>query len=368
MNMMTAANEYANRPKDERFPSLEALVARAENDRRHSAERNYNLRDLKAGVQGVDGTHPGGQEVVLQTPRGVGHFTHWSFGQLARTVGAPASYLRELRPDLAADCLNWGFNQAPVGSTASILAQMGDDGSVKVRAATSDKYARVWDSALFGAIAQQFGADAKWTLPPTWDGEPAGAYRGDRDSFLILVNGNSIVSDPSAGSDGSMGRAIMVRNSEVGGAGIWFEDVLYRYICGNHIIWGAVIEKTYRRRHVGVNTLRDVMREVSSRAYKFASQSAARDEAIIRGLISHELASTPEAVIDELRKIGAGKEQAEAAVKACEEFEKASPRSFWGLAQGFTRISQTSGFQDERFALDQLAGKLLKRGALLVAA
>jgi len=36
------------------------------------------------------------------------------------------------------------------------------------------------------------------------------------------------------------------------------------------------------------------------------------------------------------------------------------PRSYWGLAQGMTRYSQTTGFADERTAIDSAAGKLLR--------
>jgi hypothetical protein len=44
----TAAREYANRPKDERFPSPQALIDAALIDRQTSVERTYNVRDLQA--------------------------------------------------------------------------------------------------------------------------------------------------------------------------------------------------------------------------------------------------------------------------------------------------------------------------------
>ncbi len=52
----------------------------------------------------------------------------------------------------------------------------------------------------------------------------------------------------------------------------------------------------------------------------------------------------------------------------CERTESVSPRSFWGAAQGCTRISQDAPYQDERYELDKLASLILARGRKLVAA
>jgi hypothetical protein len=110
------------------------------------------------------------------------------------------------------------------------------------------------------------------------------------------------------------------------------------------------------------------MREISQFAYNYVNQSVERDNAIIRNLVRLELASSKEAVVDELRVLGATKEAAEAAYATAEKTESASPRSYWGLAQGFTRNSQEASYQDERFTLDQLAAKIMAKGAKRVAA
>jgi hypothetical protein len=250
------------------------------------------------------------------------------------------------------------------------MARVGANGTPQIRSPTSDSYGRVWDSVLYGAIADRITQhDPSWSLPPTWSGESAGAYRGDRDSFLILVNGGSIVTDPSlSNGNGAMFRGLLVRNSEVGAASITIEQILFRYVCGNHMLWGAVVDHAFKRRHVGDRVLRDTIREISTIAYRWIHQSGARDESIIRGLISSEIAQTRDAVISELQKMGATRESATAAYDACEKNEPVSPRSYWGAAQGLTRISQDSGYQDERFTLDKLAAHILAKGRKLVAA
>lgn len=146
------------------------------------------------------------------------------------------------------------------------------------------------------------------------------------------------------------------------------EQILFRYICGNHMLWGAMVDRSFRRRHVGKTLNRDTRMELARVAYQWAHASAEKDQAIIRGLIDHEIAKTRDDVIKALRSFGATHDQAIRAYDTCEQTENASPRSFWGIAQGLTRGSQTSGYQDERLQLDQLAAEVLARGRRLIAA
>ena len=384
-NISTASAQYASRPKDERFPSLDALISAATYDREHSAERSYNLRDLRAVAvdvpnepitpESIDRGYTTTPSVMLESPKGQASFTHWSFGQLARTIGAPAAYLRTLPPSIAADAINYGLKDAEIttGKRANLLIKA-NGGTPIVRAATSDSYGRVWDSELYGVLGRYFGDGAastqgEWQSPPTWSGESAGQYRGDRDSFVIRIDGGSIVNDPrgfGGGGNGRLNRGIMVRNSEVGHCSITLECVLFDFICGNHILWGAVIDKTFRRRHVGTEITGKTITEILSIARKYNARTASQDQQIIDTLVSKELAHTKEAVIDELRKLGYSKEQATDAYDTCEQKDPTlNPRSFWGIAAGTTRNSQEAGYQDDRLALDQLAASVLRKGALV---
>jgi hypothetical protein len=375
----TAQAQYFSRPADERFPTLQALIDHAEHDRQLSVERTYNLKDLSATSDG--------RSVMLASPKGPAHLTHWAFGQLCRTVGAPASYLREgLTPDLAASCLSHGLSASPVGSTAMILARRPNGTPYPtLRAITSERYGRVWDSVLYGAIQEQVAKGSQYgmggfSLPPTWDGCPAGAYRGDRDSFVVLVDGGSIVPDPTmqgrstghGGQDsGNMYRGLLIRNSEVGAASLIIEQILLRGICGNHLLIGAAIDRSFKRRHIGVDTLRDTIREIGQIAYRWTQRSVQDDVSLVRRLIDHQLAETKAGVVDELRAMGATEEQATRAYDVCERTEVVAPTSYWGVAQGLTRLSQGDDgavYQDSRFELDRLAGLVMARGARLVAA
>lgn len=367
----TAQREYYKRPADERFETLGAMLDSARHDKAHSVERTYNLRDLRA-IPEPTSTAP----IQLVSPKGQAGLTHYAFGQLARTIGAPAAYLRTLPAGLVADAVNHGLQEATASGTDAKLLIKANGVAPVIRSCTSETYGRLWDADLYGDIDRYFGDAARnnqgsaWMTPPAWPGSPpSGQYRGDRDSFVIRVDGGSIVTDPSrgnAGDSGQMYRGIMVRNSEVGHCSVSLECVLYRYICGNHCLWGAVIDRQYRRRHVGHSVGRDTVREILQLARSFSQRSASQDETIIRGLIDHEIAHTKEAVIDELKKIGYSKADAMEAYAACELHEQVSPRTYWGIVQGTTRISQASGYQDDRLALDQLAATVLRHGAQLV--
>jgi hypothetical protein len=366
-NLATAQREYYKRPADERFESLQDLIRNATDDKNLSGERTLPWSSLQAVASDRD--------VRLQSAKGQAKLTHWSFGQLSRIMGAPAGYLRELPHQLAADCLNHGIAERkdqPVNLLLKVPTVTG--GAPTIRSITSDSYARLWDADLYGSIARTIvDHDPSWSLPPVWPGQPiGGAYRGDRDSFLILTNGGSIVADPSLqskGDAGAMYRGLLVRNSEVGASSITIEQILFRFVCGNHMLWGAVVAQQFRRRHVGRTLSRDTMREIASIAYRWTHQSTARDAAILQTLISHEVGKDREQAIAFLRSLGATVEQAEQAYQLCEQEEsQLSPRSFWGLAQGLTRASQLTDYQDERFQIDRVAGQLLAKGARLVAA
>lgn len=373
-NILTASQEYANRPADERFESLDALLVAAQADRQVSHEAVYNLRDLRATIASQDDPHAAG--LMLTGPKGSATFTHYSFGQLCRTLKAPASYLRTLPPAIAADALNYGLHDAaPIGTSANLLIRDDDAQPYPtVRACTSETYGRIWDAQLYGEINRWFGDGIRsnggaWQSPPVWPGNPPGGqYRGDRDSFIIRVDGGSIVDDPrgwsAKGQGGALHRGIMVRNSEVGECSITIECILFDVICGNHILWGAIVDRTYRRRHVGKKITRDTMTELLTISRRYNTRAASDDARIVKALVEHEIAHTREAVIDELQKMGATKEQATEAYATAESKEQGfSPRSYWGVMAGLTRNSQESGYQDERYALDALAAQVLKKGA-----
>lgn len=370
----TMQREYYQRPDDERFPNVRALADSAREDRELSREVSYSWRDLHWEPTGTDRDTAGLQ---LVSPKASAALTHWSFGQAARMLGAPAGHYRDaLSPEIAAAALNYRISEQPHGAAPVLLVRAPNGRPLpQIRAVTSETYGRVWDHDLYSSIDRVIGGTLQ--APPTWerhpDGTPktGGAYRGDRDSSAVLIAGGSIVTDPSARSgrgDGAMYRGLIVRNSEVGACAVHLYTFLYRAICGNHLIMGIEGVQQYSRRHVGPKAQRDVVQAIAKLARQITQAGTAQDEQVIRLLIDREIAHTRDAVISELQKAGWTKEQATTAYDTCEATEQASPRSFWGIAQGATRASQQTPYMDERLTFDQLAGQLLTKGRKLVAA
>ena len=369
-NIYSASAQWATRPADERFTSLDALQAACDADRAASVEKTVAVRDVRAVV--LDSGAVG-----LQGQTSAAKLNHYSFGQVASVAGAPGGYLRSLTPDLAAQCINHGFERlSDAGRREShklLLRKPGEAGELAtVRALNSTAYARVWDSQVCTAARRL--QDAGFALPLDWSGKPAGAYRGDRDAFVFMTNGGSIVEDPtlrSAWSAGSgpgglaslptMYRGVILRNSEVGAACLSVETFLFRVVCGNHIIWSAENHRQFKRRHVGTAG-RDWSHVLATVIRSELTRTGSADETRIAALAEHIIGKDRDKVIDVGRGLGLSRELAEKAYDTAERDEPGcSPRSAWGYAQGITRISQGEQFTDDRYSLDLAAGRLLAR-------
>lgn len=388
-NRYDAANQFANRPADESFGTLAGFLAHLRDEKQISRETTRAIKDIRANPH-----TNGGIVLTSRGPDGQersGHLTHWAFGQMARTINAPAGYLRSLPADITAAATNFGISKVARQDLKILAKKAGQAEPTIIRAITSTSYSRVWSSDLYGDLAEHL-TPRGFDLPPVWPHldkhgtGKAGAYAGDRDAFLILaLPESSIVHDPTARrsrvplpigtnpshDDGAMFPAIIVKNSDVGASSVTIELIYIRYICGNHILWGVETGSSWKRRHVGQNAQRDSVREVLRLSAALADHNPADIERMIKTLAEREIANTKDGVIEELRALGYSEADAKTAYEATETEQSsttASPRSFWGIVQGTTYASQQTGYQDERFTLDQLAAKVLTKGRALVAA
>ena len=100
------SSEWFSRPADERFLSLgvlrDAVQARSDRSRTRVVESALiHVEARREDPERLALLVPGAEAPVLPT--------HWSFGQLASLVGAPAAYLRQLPAPLAAINLQHGL-------------------------------------------------------------------------------------------------------------------------------------------------------------------------------------------------------------------------------------------------------------------
>ena len=100
------SSEWFSRPADERYLSLSGLFASVKTRSDRSRTRTVESAAVRVEASRDDAEHlslvlPGSPDPISPT--------HWSFGQLASLVGAPAAYLRQLPAPLAGINLQYGL-------------------------------------------------------------------------------------------------------------------------------------------------------------------------------------------------------------------------------------------------------------------
>lgn len=378
--LMRASRQWSTRPSDERFWSVQELSEQATADRNASREVVCELGKLSA--RPVDG------DLAIIGPSGAETSpTNWGFSQICRLIGAPADYLTGLPADLACRNINHGLE----GQKEKVKVLLHRNGKTEIRAVTSEGYTRFWDSQLCDMLKPAL--DNGWKVPParpanfgddprcrpaTADdiipgmtggaqvriGEniaPSGVYRGDRDSFVFLVNPSQEIDNGNGG--GGLFKGIIASNSEVGKASIRFQSFCHEGVCGNHIIWGATNVVEMKRKHFG--NLSVWLRELRNWFIKWTAADTIRTTAMIAAAKQYSLGGNYEEVEKTIKSLGVAALTIKA-IKASYDYAQkwemtaqATPNTAWGFVHGLTRYSQTVGFTDLRNALDIAGGKVL---------
>ncbi len=352
----TAHREWASRPPDERYDSVPALHAAACARRSRIEERTIETREFRTEAVDSDAL------VLHETSGRSAALTHWSFEQLATIAGGPPKYLRSLPAPIASSAINHGLQRQ---HRDEHLLLVDHAAPWTVHAITSSRYARVHHDELAARVLDLQALHPAWHLPLGYkDGVfgaervPSGAYLGDRDMFLFLVDGNRDLDDPTDTTHAGLFRGFILRNSDVGAAALTLDVFLFRAVCSNHIIWGFQYVAGFRRRHVGAS-IQEAWTSSLEGVRAALDADTTRERSVLLGATTRELGPTREAVIDTaVRRIDLPHKQAVDAYDLAERHEP-NPRSVWGYVQGLTRLSQHTSWQDGRFALDRAASRLL---------
>jgi len=348
----TAHREWASRPPDERYASVHALYEAARARRVRIEERPIETGTFRTEADDT------GDLIIHETSGRTAALTHWSFGQLATIASAPPNYLRSLPASIASSAINYGLQR---GQRERHQLFVEDTAPWAVHAITSPRYARVHHHELAARVLDLMAEHPAWHLPLGYkDGEfgaervPSGAYLGDRDMFLFLVDGNRDLDDPTDRTHAGLFRGFILRNSDVGAAALTLDVFLFRMVCGNHIIWGFQHVAGFRRRHVGAS-IQTAWTTSLNGVRAALDADTANDRTLLLRATSQELGATRDAVIDTaVRRLEVSQKQAAEAYTLAEQHES-NPRSIWGYVQGLTRLSQRTPWQDGRYVLDRAA-------------
>jgi Domain of unknown function (DUF932) len=360
MELFKASQQWSTRPADETFATVRAAYDAAREYASTSAEKaNVPLASVRTEV--VD------QDVCLTGRGGIpARVSNWAFGQLARMASAPAGYLRGLPATLATQNINYGLKTAGEASpdaAVNILAHK--NGSLLVRALTSNKYARIWN---YEVLQRMLPLESEgWTCPTPFRKSVTEAsnpdptvYVSDHDMFAFLVREDIRIAEP--GNPDGLARGFFVENSEVGASALRVTTFLYRYMCCNHIVWGAKDVSELAVRHIG--KARGNLSTMFIGLTDYLNESASDLEAKIKVAKSRLIDVDKDKVLDYVfaRLRGQVSKEAITAGQELATIHAATdgdPRSFWGMAQGMTRYSQTLKFADARMQVDQAAADVI---------
>lgn len=383
-NLTDAYGAWATMPPESRYWTVADLDAAARSER----DRSYTTSLCRIGELRVEAHRADLRVVGNGSTATLGHAPT---AQLAQAVGAPVGYLRTLAPTLAAQNLNYGLSRLNGERRALyLLRDNAQELTYSVRSIDGADYARIHNADLTSRLVRL--VENGWRVPPARPSNgndprarqateadvlsrtghpnmgikigdmisPAGLYLdADSNMFAFLVNEDRIIAD---GSPDGLARGFFLKNTEVCGVSSWsLTTFLYRYVCGNHIVWEAKDVYKTSFRHVGrvADRIGFALKATVSRL----DVPASVDEARIKAAQSYVIGASKDAVLDRLfglkiatrDVLGRGFDAADQ-----NHLTDGSPASAWGMAQGLTRISQGEAFATDRAMLDRAAGKVLE--------
>lgn len=352
----TASRQWATRPADQRYTSIDDLMSAVLDRRDRSRDTVLDLSSLRADV------HDGTLLIGDLTP------TNYAFGQLCQHVQAPASYVRTLPARLAADCLNTGLARAS-GRVQALHA--GSD----LRGLTGENYGRIWDVELVQAIKSVVDAgNGRWTVPtafreanhpdlyPTVDPttETTTLYASDRDVFLFLVDELNPVQAGFLpdGSPDLFYRGFYAWNGECGGVSNGVATFLYRYVCQNRNIWG---QKGFSRfsikhtRHAASRFASDLIPALTG----FVDSSAKGLESDLWAMKQARITRTDEERARFIGLQGFGPAEGRAILQRVVDEEGHAAETPFDYVQGITSMARRLQHQDVRIAYEAAGAKLM---------
>src|SRR6516162_10514788 len=269
-NLYSASNQWAVRPRDQRFWGLKDLLERVAHNRESSQEKDVAVKDLR--VLTDDG------QVKLVGPQGnPATLQHYAFDGLSRLVGAPADFLRKLSLEAVEKVIRERMDDLEERDAVwKLLVQK--NGDLALRGINGKAYGRIWDEDIVKVLLK--AEENGWIVPPARPSPvamddprirpateadilpnqgdfalsikvgdligPAGVYASDRDMFVFMVDPKRVIDDGGKG----LRRGFFIENSEVGKpVAATMTAFGWEHVCGNHIVWGASLVKSVRVIH-----------------------------------------------------------------------------------------------------------------------
>jgi hypothetical protein len=368
------SSEWFSRPDDERYLSLSELYASVKGRAEHSRTRTVESAAIRVEAHRDD---PENLALILPEADAPVAPTHWSFGQLASLVSAPAAYLRQLPAPLAGINLQYGLTSHRAEQIKTLETE---DGRTELRAVTGPDYGRIYDHELVAAVQKIAGngtGDTRWKVPGTLDWssgvynpmvditkDTTTLYASDRDVFLFLVDDMNPIEAGKLpdGSPDLYFRGFYCWNSEVGAKTLGLASFYLRAVCQNRNLWGVEDFQEISIRHSKYAANR-FAHEAAPALTRFADSSPRPFVEGIRAARERIVARGDDDRTDFLRKRGFSKAETARIVDTVLSEEGRPPESVFDFVQGITAVARSKPQQDARLDMEGKAKKLLERAA-----
>jgi len=364
------SSEWFNRPGDERYLSLTDL----NNAVRRRSERS-RTRIVESEAIRVEASRDDPERLNLMLPGADTPVapTHWSFGQLAGLVGAPAAYLRQLPAALAGINLQYGLSTHRAEQVKTLEIE---NGRTELRAVTGPDYGRIFDHELVEAVQKIAGngtGDTRWKVPGVLDWstsiynpdvditkDTTTLYASDRDIFIFLVDDRNPIEAGRLpnGEPDLYFRGFYAWNSEVGSRTLGIASFYLRAVCCNRNLWGVEDFQEITIRHSKYAASRFAL-EAEPALIRFADSSPMPFVNGIKAARERIVARDDEDRATFLRKRGFSKAEAAKIIDAVLVDEGHPPASVFDFVQGITRVARDKQHQDVRLEMEGKARKLL---------
>ena len=366
------SSEWFSRPNDERYLSPSELYASVKG----RAERS-RTRTVESAAIRVDAHRDDPENLALILPEADAPVapTHWSFGQLASLVSAPAAYLRQLPAPLAGINLQYGLTSHRAEQIKTLETE---DGRTELRAVTGPDYGRIYDHELVAAVQKIAGngtGDTRWKVPGTLDWssgvynpmvditkDTTTLYASDRDVFLFLVDDMNPIEAGKLpdGSPDLYFRGFYCWNSEVGAKTLGIASFYLRAVCQNRNLWGVEDFQEISIRHSKYAANR-FAHEAAPALNRFADSSPRPFVEGIRAARERIVARNDDDRTDFLRRRGFSKAETARIVETVLAEEGRPPETVFDFVQGITAVARSKPQQDARLDMEGKAKKLLER-------
>lgn len=339
-NLTRASNELFRRSPDECFPSLDALRAHCDDQKRLSLDRWHPPQELIPADESACLSLALGHDGVFRP-------NDWSFGQLCKLAGISKDTVNRLAPATASQVFR---ETLPTGNKPlQVLTQ--DD---RIRSIHGVAYTRLYNADLVEMLLES--ADG-FEPPQTAMNGYTGLYCGEQDMFCFLI-------DPLGWTEiegEAFAPGFFLWNSEVGRRSLGIQTFWFQAICQNHIVWDAVEIVEFTRKHTAnVHDSTDLLRNL---VQGLVDKRDERREAFVKvvwNAMKTRLGDDAEKVAKVLAQHGIPRNLAK---QALDEAERQGRFTIFALVDTLTRLAGQIANAGDRLEADTKASALLALAA-----